>query len=51
MWVILGHALCAAARIIGSWRLYAASRHSLRSARPGLFLQYWRFYGGKQSNS
>ncbi len=51
MWVILGYGVCALASTTGCWRLYAASRHWLRSGRPGLFLQDWRYYGGKQSNS
>jgi len=42
MWVIMGHAFCKIASTLGHWRLYTAFRHSFRSNRPGLFLQYWR---------
>jgi|GEM_PF-3984984 len=42
MWIAIGLALCDIAKAIGHCRLYTASRHSFRSGRPGLFLQYWR---------
>ncbi len=51
MWVVLGYGVCALASATYCWRLYAASRHSLRSGRPDLFLQYWRYYGRKQLKS
>jgi hypothetical protein len=51
MWVILGYGVCALASTNGCWRLYAASRHSLRSGRPNLFQHYWRYYGRKQLKS
>ena len=41
MWIIVGYVLCAVARNTGFWKLYTASRHSFRSDRPGLFMQYW----------
>ena len=41
MWILIGHALCTIAKATGSRKLYTAARHSFRSGRPGLFLQYW----------
>ena len=42
MWIVFGYILCKVAKAAGCWRLYTATRHSFRSGRPGLFLQYWR---------
>ena len=42
LWILLGYALCAIANAIGWWKLYFAARHSFRSGRPDLFLQYWQ---------
>ena len=44
MWIIVGYILCKVARAVRCWKLYTASRHSFRSGRPGLFLQYGRMY-------
>ena len=44
MWIIVGCIHCKAAKTAGCWRLYTASRHSFRSGRPGLFLEYGRMY-------
>ena len=42
MWIIVGYVLCVVSRTTGRWKLYTAARHSFRSDRPGLFMQYWR---------
>ena len=44
MWIIVGCIHCKAAKTAGCLKLYTASRHSFRSGRPELFLQYWRMY-------
>ncbi|GAH33381.1 unnamed protein product [marine sediment metagenome] len=42
MWIVFGYILCGLAKATHQWKLYTASRHSFRSGRPELFLQYWR---------
>ena len=45
MWIVVGRILCKIAKVTGHRKLYTATRHSFRSGRPGLFLQYWRYFG------
>ncbi len=45
MWIVVGRILCKIAKVTGHRQLYTATRHSLRSGRPGLFLQYWHYFG------
>ena len=47
MWIIVGYILCGLAKATRQWKLYTASRHSFRSGRPGLFLQYLRYLEGQ----
>ncbi len=46
MWIVFGYILCKVAKTAGCQKLYTVSRHSFRSGRPGLFLQYLRYRKG-----